>query len=182
MKISPDEKQKKPAPCSKHGAGKNQNNDMTTLTEPANEPTHIDAERLLAAELRKSGEKFAQIAADRIEELEKQLASARAQLAIAKAAGRKRQSDWLIDTQAVKQFVTAASSGHRDSASSGERVAAALAKALEGIGDDMSLLDSTLLEGACSLMRCMSGPWPTDEIKTDLFRLVRMAAGRRAAK
>ena len=84
-----------------------------------------------------------------------------------------------INLTAIEHFRRSARNGSRSGASSGERVANRLAAALNAIGDDAALLDSSALDGACHLLHCMAGPWPTDESKDAVFRVVRQAAGKR---
>ena len=83
-----------------------------------------------------------------------------------------------IDPEAMERFRKLARRGAHPGASSGERVANRLAKALHAIGDDLALLDPEAIEGACGLVRCMSGPWPTDRLKEVIFNTVRSAAGK----
>ena len=79
----------------------------------------------------------------------------------------------------LERFVKFASRGG-PGASHGEQICRKLAKALEGIGDDMALLDTDTLEGFCTLVRYTSGPWPTEQSKETVFRFVRRAAGRKS--
>lgn len=81
-----------------------------------------------------------------------------------------------IDTKAIERFRQVARAGKHAGASSGEKVAHRLAKALNGIGDDLALLDTSVLMGALGLMRCMAGPWPTDEVKEVVFQTLKSAA------
>jgi hypothetical protein len=83
-----------------------------------------------------------------------------------------------MDLAALNRFRDIARNGARPGASSGERVANRLALALHRIGDDLALLDSSAIAGACLLIRAMSGPWPTDASKTAVFRTIRQAAGK----
>jgi hypothetical protein len=85
------------------------------------------------------------------------------------------------DLAAVDHFRRIARNGSRPGASSGERVANRLALALDQIGDDLALLDASALNGACLLIRMMSGPWPTDASKAAVFRTIRQAAGKGGA-
>ena len=78
----------------------------------------------------------------------------------------------------VTHFCRISRRGASPAASSGERVANRLALALHRIGDDMAVLDSGAIEGACSLLRCMAGPWATDDRKAAVFRVVKQAAGK----
>lgn len=80
-----------------------------------------------------------------------------------------------IDTKAIERFRQVARSGKLAGASSGEKIAHRLAKALHGIGDDLALLDSSVLLGALDLMRCMAGPWPTDADKELVFLTLKSA-------
>lgn len=83
-----------------------------------------------------------------------------------------------INTRAIERFRQLARAGKHAGASSGEKTAHRLAVALHNIGDDLAVLDSTVLLGALDLMRCMSGPWPTDASKEAVFRCVASAAGK----
>lgn len=85
-----------------------------------------------------------------------------------------------IDLEAVNRFAQVAASGHHPAASTGEKIAARLAKALHAIGDDFAILDGELREGAFDLARLMGGPWPTASSKTAIFRLAAHAAGKPA--
>lgn len=84
-----------------------------------------------------------------------------------------------IDLTAIEHFRQIARNGSHSGASDGERVANRLAVALNAIGDDAALLDSSALDGACHLLHCMAGPWPTDASKDAVFKVVRQAAGKR---
>ena len=77
-----------------------------------------------------------------------------------------------------RRFVELAARGAYPGASGGEKIANRLAVALFYLGDDLAVIDSPTLEGAFALMRGMSGPWPTDEVKQHVFQLVRQAAGK----
>lgn len=83
-----------------------------------------------------------------------------------------------IDTKAIERFRQVAAAGKHPGASSGQKVAHRLAKALHAIGDDLAVLDSYVLLGALDLMRCMSGPWPTDASKAAVFKVIQQAAGK----
>ncbi|GEM_PF-2502715 len=86
-----------------------------------------------------------------------------------------------INIKAVNRFVQLAGRGAFPGAAGGEKICNRLAKALEKIGDDLALLDQGDIEGACDLMRLMSGPWPTDEVKKMAYDMVHQAAtGRKA--
>lgn len=82
------------------------------------------------------------------------------------------------DTINIARFVEAARRGANPAASSGERVANKLAKNLHSIGDDMVVLDWDTLNGFSCLCQLASGPWRTDEQKSEVFRLIRKAAGK----
>lgn len=82
-----------------------------------------------------------------------------------------------IDLAAVDHFRRVARNGARPAASNGERIANRLAVALNRLGDDIALLDSGAVTGACMLIQMMAGPWPTDASKTAVFKVVRQAAG-----
>lgn len=77
----------------------------------------------------------------------------------------------------LSRFAKLANRGSQRGASSGEKVANKLAKALRTIGDDAALLDPQAIEGACLLLRAMAGPWPTDESKAAVFRVLEAATG-----
>ena len=76
----------------------------------------------------------------------------------------------------IEKFLYHAANGAHGAASSGEKTCNALAKALAKIGDDFAVLDYATIEGACEMMRLMSGPWPTDADKTRVFELIENAA------
>lgn len=84
-----------------------------------------------------------------------------------------------MNLTAVDHFRRIARNGAHPAASNGERIANRLAVALHRIGDDIALLDSSAINGACLLMKLMSGPWPTDASKDAVFKVVRQAAGKR---
>jgi hypothetical protein len=84
-----------------------------------------------------------------------------------------------IDLAAVDHFRRIARNGAHPAASNGERIANRLAVARNRLGDDLALLDSSSITGACQLIQLMAGPWATDEGKAAVFRVVRQAAGKR---
>lgn len=77
---------------------------------------------------------------------------------------------------ALARFCELAKQGKNPAASSGERVANKLAKALHAIGDDMVLLDPVAIEGFCLLCRLASGPWMKDADKERVFETIAKAA------
>ena len=83
-----------------------------------------------------------------------------------------------FDIAALNRFRDIARNGSRPGASSGERVAKRLAVALDKIGDDLALLDSSAIAGACLLIQMMAGPWPTDASKAAVFKILRQATGK----
>lgn len=87
-----------------------------------------------------------------------------------------------ISPQNIERFRRIARNGSNPGASSGERIANRLAKALAAIGDDLALLDPDTLAGALDLARCMAGPWPTDHFREVVFRTVDSAAGKKLPK
>ncbi len=74
------------------------------------------------------------------------------------------------------RFLEAAAAGAHPGASSGEKIANRLAKVLSEIGDDLALVDSEIIDGACLALRTMGGPWPTDEFKRQVFKPLKNAA------
>lgn len=83
-----------------------------------------------------------------------------------------------IDPYAIETFRKNARMGRLPGASNGQKIANRLAKALQAIGDDLAILDADTLQGACDLMLCMSGPWPTDRLREVIFNTVASAAGK----
>ncbi len=81
------------------------------------------------------------------------------------------------DTAALCRFLDLAKSGRSPKASSGERVANKLAKALQAIGDDMVLLDDDAITGFHLLCQLTGGPWATDADKARVFEMLAHAAG-----
>lgn len=78
----------------------------------------------------------------------------------------------------ARKFIQLARQGRHRGASSGERVAHRLAKALHEIGDDLALLDHDTVEGFCMLTKAANGPWQTDASKSEVFNLIALAAGK----
>jgi hypothetical protein len=78
---------------------------------------------------------------------------------------------------ALARFGELARAGRHPAASSGERVANKLAKALHAIGDDMALLDDEAITGFHLLCQLTSGPWSTDADKERVFEMLAHAAG-----
>jgi hypothetical protein len=74
------------------------------------------------------------------------------------------------------RFTTLARHGSSPAASSGERVAHRLAKALHEIGDDLALLDADALDGFHTLCQLASGPWSTDDQKQRIFATIARCA------
>ncbi len=70
---------------------------------------------------------------------------------------------------AITRFLELARHGRSGAASTGEKAAYKLAKALDDIGDDMMLLDSSALEGFHLLSQLASGPFRTDAEKSTVF-------------
>jgi hypothetical protein len=77
----------------------------------------------------------------------------------------------------VYRFRDHARAGKSAAASSGERVAHKLAKALHSLGDDLMLLDLDSIEGACTLLRLAAGPFATDSAKRNVYLTLRQCAG-----
>lgn len=78
---------------------------------------------------------------------------------------------------ALARFCDLAKQGKNPAASSGERVANKLAKAVKSIGDDMALLDLEAIEGFYVLCRLAHGPWGTDADKERIFEMLAKATG-----
>ena len=78
----------------------------------------------------------------------------------------------------INHFLRTARAGQSRGASTGQRTAHRLAAALHEIGDDIALLDTSILEGFANLLRAASGPWPTDEARHQIFTAI-AAAGKR---
>ena len=78
-----------------------------------------------------------------------------------------------------RKFLKHAEAGAHPGASHGQKIVNAIAKAFDKIGDDVALLDSDTIEGACVMLRWMGGPWPSDACKESVFGRLRRAAGRR---
>lgn len=84
-----------------------------------------------------------------------------------------------MNIEAIKHFERIAARGAHPAASSGEKIANNVAKALHKIGDDLAVLDPDAIEGIRDLIRCMAGPYPTDKFKETTFAIVKRAAGKR---
>lgn len=76
----------------------------------------------------------------------------------------------------TEKFLYHAANGAHGAASSGEKIANKIAKALDKIGDDLAVLDHATIEGACEMLRRMSGPWATDRDKALVFDCIHRAA------
>lgn len=82
-----------------------------------------------------------------------------------------------VNTANIAHFGDLARRGSSQGASSGERTAYRLAKALHDIGDDMMLLDADAVSGFATLCSLASGPFHTDEQKSLVFDIIARATG-----
>ena len=80
------------------------------------------------------------------------------------------------DAACIARFGHLAQSGRHSGASSGERVAHKLAKALHQIGDDMALLDEDAIKGFYLLCLLAHGPWATEDSKSRVFQTIAQTA------
>ncbi len=81
-------------------------------------------------------------------------------------------------TASIAEFGALAKQGAHPSASTGERTANKLAKALHAIGDDIMLLDLEALEGFFHLARLARGPFFTDHEKSLVYDTIAKSAGQ----
>jgi len=93
---------------------------------------------------------------------------------------QQQKGTYMTNNNHANRFLDLAYSGAQGTASSGERVANRVARALEEIGDDMALLDCQAIEALCEVLRTMAGPWQSQQQKDVIFQGVeRAASGRR---
>jgi hypothetical protein len=85
-----------------------------------------------------------------------------------------------MNVASIVHFARVATRGAHPAASSGEKVANKVAKALHRIGDDLAVLDADSIDGIRDLIQAMAGPWPTDAAKSAVFKTIRNAATGKA--
>lgn len=79
----------------------------------------------------------------------------------------------------IRRFRDAARRGKSPGASSGERIAHRLAKAIHTLAKDgdLQVLDPEIIRGATTLIRFASGPFPSDSTREQVHATIRQCAG-----